>query len=94
MKIKVYGSGCSTCKKLYELVKKVIIDRKIEAELEYLTDVQAMIDRGFIQSPALVIDDHPVLAGYVPNEEQLIEFIEQSKKVDTKDNRKSCCGAH
>jgi small redox-active disulfide protein 2 len=82
MKIKVYGSGCSTCKSLFERVKKVIIENEITAEVEHITDVQAMIDMGFIQSPALVIDGVPVLAGHIPSEEQILEIIKLNKETD------------
>ena len=88
MKIKVYGSGCSTCKSLFERVKKVVIENEITAEVEHITDVQAMIDMGFIQSPALVINGVPVLAGYIPSEEQILEIIEQNKGANTNQQEK------
>ncbi len=88
MKIKIYGSGCSTCKSLFERVTKVIIENEIAAEVEHVTDVQAMIDMGFIQSPALVIDGVPVLAGHIPSEEQILEIIEQNKEVDINQQEK------
>jgi len=87
MKIQVFGSGCPSCKKLHELVKKVILEQKIEAELEYVTDVQAMIDMGIMQSPALTINGRPVLAGFVPNEEQIVELIEKNGGENN-----CCCG--
>lgn len=80
-KIKVYGSGCPSCKKLYERVKKVVSDRKIEADLEYVTDVQAMVDLGIMRGPAIVIDNRPVSAGFVPDEEQIAKLIMENIKA-------------
>lgn len=85
MKIQVFGSGCASCKKLYELIKKVVTENKIEAEIEYVTDVQKMIDLGLVQTPAMAINEKPVLAGFVPNEEQIKELIEK--------NSSGCCGS-
>jgi small redox-active disulfide protein 2 len=92
MKIQVFGSGCPSCKKLHKLVKKVILEQKIEAELEYVMDVQAMIDMVIMQSPALAIDGRPVSAGFVPNEEQIIELIEKNGNLATGQDKKCCCG--
>ena len=91
MKIQVFGSGCPSCKKLHELVKKVIVDQKIEADLEYVTDVQVMIDLGIIQSPAMAIDGKPVSAGFVPNEDQIKELIE--KNSNKNGDKQCCCGS-
>jgi len=91
MKIQVFGSGCTSCKKLHEIVKKVILEKEIEADLEYVTDVQAMIDMGIMQSPALAIDGRPVSAGFVPNEQQIIELIEKNSGIKDSQNKKCCC---
>ncbi len=78
MKIQVFGSGCHSCQKLYELVQQVIAHENIAAEVEYITDIHQLLELGFVQAPALAIDGRPVLAGFVPNEKQLKEIITQS----------------
>ena len=35
MKIQVLGSGCATCKSLYELTKKAVSDLGMKEEVEY-----------------------------------------------------------
>ncbi len=77
MKIQVFGSGCPSCKKLYERVQKVVADKEIRAEVEYVTDMRKLLDLGIMQAPALVIDDRPVSAGLVPSEEQIKDLIEK-----------------
>ena len=63
MKIQVLGSGCPTCKNLFELTKKAVGELKIEADVEYSTDVSKIIEMGIIQSPVLVVDGKPVMVG-------------------------------
>ena len=40
MKIQVLGSGCSSCKKLFELTRQAVDESGLKAELEYVTDIQ------------------------------------------------------
>lgn len=60
MKISVLGSGCATCKKLHETVEWIVKNEKIDAEVEYSTDIQRIIELGLLRSPILVIDNKPV----------------------------------
>lgn len=63
MKIQVLGSGCPTCKNLYELTKTAVKELGLEAEVEYSTDVSKIIEIGVMQSPVLAIDGKPVMIG-------------------------------
>jgi small redox-active disulfide protein 2 len=63
MKIQVLGSGCTTCKNLFEQTKKVVADLGIKAEVEYSTDISKIIEMGVMQSPVLVIDGKPIMVG-------------------------------
>lgn len=78
IKIKVLGSGCTNCKKLYELVKKAVQEINPEIEAEYITDVQKIVEAGLMQSPAVLINDKPVLSGMVPDFKKIKEIIEKS----------------
>lgn len=60
MKIKVIGSGCPTCKKLYHITEKAVKEAGIEAEVEYSTNIQEIIELGLMQSPVLTVDGKPV----------------------------------
>lgn len=63
MKIQVLGSGCTTCKNLFEQTKKVVTDLGIKADVDYSTDVSKIIEMGVMQSPVLAIDGKPVMVG-------------------------------
>jgi small redox-active disulfide protein 2 len=73
--IQVLGSGCPTCKKLFELVKQAVSNLKIGIEVEYITDIQKIIDFGMMSSPVLVINGKAVLAGKILSVKELEEFI-------------------
>ena len=42
MKITVYGPGCMKCKKTEELVRNVLVETGFPAQLEKVTDIQAI----------------------------------------------------
>ncbi|MEM4625540.1 MAG: thioredoxin family protein [Candidatus Pacearchaeota archaeon] len=80
MKIKVIGSGCPTCTKLYQWVVKLKDEGKIKADIEYSKDINELIELGVMGSPALVIDGRVVNVGMPPTEEKLLEIIKKSSK--------------
>jgi small redox-active disulfide protein 2 len=68
MKIQVLGSCCGTdSKKLYSLAGKAVKELGINAEIEYITDIMKIVEKGFIQTPVLIIDDKAAVIGYVPD---------------------------
>ena len=80
IKIKVLGSGCPKCKKLYELTQEVVKELDFEIDVEYISDISEIIPIGIMSSPALVINDIPVLVGVLPDKGELKKIIEESVK--------------
>jgi small redox-active disulfide protein 2 len=78
MKIQVLGSGCPTCKKLFELTKKAVEELELKTEVEYITDIQKIIEMGVMSSPVLAINGKPILAGFVPDIEKIKKIIKDS----------------
>jgi small redox-active disulfide protein 2 len=73
--IKVLGSGCLSCKKLYESTKEVIEALNLDSELEYVTDINKIITLGVIETPALVINNKVILSGKLLSLEELKNII-------------------
>lgn len=94
MKIQVLGSGCSTCKKLFELTREAVkqLDRK--DEVEYITDVSKIIEMGVLSSPVLAIDGKPAMVGFVPDIEKIKKLLLNNTSIKDCDCKKGddCCG--
>ncbi len=73
--IQVFGSGCPTCKTLHERTVKAAVELGIATPVEYVTEIQRIIDLGLMQSPVLAIDDEPVIVGFVPSIEDIKNSI-------------------
>jgi len=77
MSIQVLGSGCPTCKKLFEITKQAVAELNIDQEVEYITDVQKIVEMGVMSSPVLAINGKPILTGSVPDIEKIKETIKK-----------------
>jgi len=80
MRIKVIGSGCSTCTKLHNWVVKLKEEGKINADVEYSDDINELIELGAMASPALVRDGKLIWVGMPKSEKDLLEIIKKSSK--------------
>lgn len=70
MMVQVLGSGCPTCKKLYEITQKAVGEMGLETEVEYVTGAEGMkriIELGAMSSPVLVVDGKIAMMGFVPD---------------------------
>lgn len=77
MKIQVLGSGCPTCKKLFELTKQAVEELDLKIEVEYITDIQIIVEMGVMSSPVLAIDGKPAITGFLPDVEKIKETIKK-----------------
>lgn len=75
MNIKILGSGCTNCKKLYHNVILAVNELGIKAEVEKVTDFQEIAKYNIMRMPGLVIDEKVVLAGKVGSKEEIISII-------------------
>ena len=73
--IKVLGSGCKSCHALFENVKKTAELLGLEAETEYVTDLQKIMEYGAMSMPALVINEQVVSVGKVLKPAEIEKII-------------------
>ena len=63
--IKVLGSGCKSCHALLESTKEAVKAMGLSVEVEYVTDMQKIIEYGVMSMPALVVNEKVVSMGKV-----------------------------
>ena len=63
--IKVLGSGCASCHALYENAKEAVQKMGLSIEVEYITDLQKVMEYGVMSMPALVANEKVVSMGKV-----------------------------
>jgi small redox-active disulfide protein 2 len=94
MQIQVLGSGCPTCKKLFELTREAAKQLKLIDEVEYITDVSKIIEMGVMTSPVLAVNGKPVMVGFVPDIEKIKDLLtEKPENCCSKESDTPCsCG--
>lgn len=73
--IEVIGSGCPSCKKLYEITKQATIALGLDIEAAYSNDIQKIIEMGVMQSPVLAVNGKPAIVGSTQDIEQVKKAI-------------------
>ncbi len=73
--IKVLGSGCKNCHTLYENTKEAVKDAGLSVEVEYITDMQKIMEYGVMSMPALVVNDQVVSMGKVLKAEDVKKLL-------------------
>lgn len=63
--IKVLGAGCKSCHELYENAKQAVNDMGLSVEVEYITDMQKVMEYGVMSMPALVVNEKVAAMGKV-----------------------------
>lgn len=91
--IQVLGSGCPTCKKLFEQTKQAVSELKLDIEVEYSNDIQKIIELGAMSSPVLAINNKIVMAGQVPGVERIKEIISGNNNVKLESASSCTCGS-
>jgi small redox-active disulfide protein 2 len=83
MKIQVLGSGCNTCKNLFELTKKAATELGHKGQVEYITGnegIQKIIELAAVSSPLLVVDGKIAMTGFTPDIEKIKHAIQKAAK--------------
>jgi small redox-active disulfide protein 2 len=75
MKIRVLGTGCTKCNKMYAEVEKALQQAGVNADLQRIERIDEIMKFGVAITPALVIDGEVKAAGKVPKVAQIVEWI-------------------
>ncbi|ABR30688.1 redox-active disulfide protein 2 [Thermosipho melanesiensis] len=74
-KIEILGSGCPKCKQTEKIMKIAVKDLEIDAKIEKVTDIDEIISRGVVATPAVAIDGKVVISGKIPTLEEAKELL-------------------
>ena len=78
MKIVVYGPGCARCHETERVVRHVVDELGVGAEVQKVTDFRAMAEAGVVATPAVSIDGVLRVAGRIPKSEEVREWLTAS----------------
>jgi small redox-active disulfide protein 2 len=75
MKVKVLGTGCAKCKRLYQEAEKAIAESGKNVELEKVENIEDIMNYGVMMTPALVVNEEVKSTGKIPRSAEMVAWI-------------------
>ncbi len=75
----ILGSGCSKCRKTADSIQKIAQELKVEVSVSKETRPEVMMSYDVMSTPAVVIDNAVVHTGSIPQREQIVNWLTQTK---------------
>ena len=79
MKIEIMGMGCPKCKKVTENAEKAVKELGIEAEIVKVQNLDEIMKRGVMLTPAIAVAGEVKASGKIPSVEEIKKWIEEKK---------------
>lgn len=77
MNIKIIGSGCPDCSKLYDNTLAALRELDLEAEVEKIGDLIEIVKLGVMSAPSLMIDGKLVVSGKVASQKEIVKLLKK-----------------
>jgi small redox-active disulfide protein 2 len=75
MKIEILGTGCPKCQSTDQNVRTALVELQVQAEVVKVTEIDDILARGVMFTPALVIDGKVALQGRIPTVDQVKQLV-------------------
>lgn len=75
--IKVLGSGCKSCHALLEAAQEAVHSMGLAIEVEYITDMEKIMQYGVMSMPALVVNEQVVSMGKVLKSKEIEALLKK-----------------
>ncbi len=75
MDVKVLGTGCAKCKKLYAEAEKAVAASGLEAKVSKVERIDEIMKLGVMTTPALVVDGEVKCSGRVPDAREIVTWL-------------------
>ncbi len=75
MNIKVLGTGCTKCDKVYDMLEEIKVEEKLDLQVDKVEDLKSIVAYGVMSTPTLVINGEVLFKGKVPSKKKLLAEI-------------------
>ncbi len=77
MNIKVIGTGCDKCDKLYQNVQSAVQELNLDAQIDKVEDLMEIVTLGVMTSPSLMVDGKLVVSGRVAKKDEVVRILQK-----------------
>jgi len=75
MDIKILGTGCAKCQQTEKLVREVLDETGVVAQVEKVADIKSITKYGVMLTPAVVVDGEVKIVGKIPKKEDIKSWL-------------------
>ncbi|NLB72516.1 MAG: thioredoxin family protein [Firmicutes bacterium] len=75
MKAEVLGRGCPRCHKLAGSIREVASQLSLKVDIVHVTDLNEIVERGVMLTPAVFLDGDKKCEGRVPTESEIRSWL-------------------
>jgi small redox-active disulfide protein 2 len=75
MKIEVFGTGCAKCKATKKNIEMALRENEYAADLLEVNEIDEIVERGVLMTPAVAIDGDVKISGRVPTQEEIEQLL-------------------
>ena len=75
MKIKILGPGCPKCQQTERLIRDMVAEFGVAAEVDKVTDIMEIAGYGVFSTPAVVINGTVKSAGKIPKRNEILSWL-------------------
>ena len=77
MEIKVFGTGCTRCNELEQMVKELVNTRTCGSKVLHVTDLKEMMSLGVFSTPAVMVNGVLKCSGRVPTQAEVANWLDE-----------------
>lgn len=78
--VRVFSCGCGNCRAMLETARRAVSNLGLDLEVEYVTDLDTILDKGVMRMPALVLNDRVVSAGKLLDTAEIEEMLTRTEE--------------
>ena len=75
MDVKILGTGCANCRALENATREAVAASGREVAVEKIEEMAEIVEYGVLGLPALVVDGEVVVAGRVPDADEIADLL-------------------
>ncbi|HHX40885.1 MAG TPA: thioredoxin family protein [Armatimonadetes bacterium] len=77
MTIQILGTGCAKCRKLYANAQQAVANAGLDAQVEKVEELSAILAFGVMMTPALAVDGKVKSAGRVLSPDEIKKVLSE-----------------
>lgn len=77
MDVKIIGSGCEDCSRLYEHTVAALKELDLTAEVTKVGDLMEIVKLGVLSAPSLMVDGKLLVAGKVASQKEIVRLLKK-----------------